>query len=138
MASTYDPTKVKLFYGVLPVSGYADGSMIDVRPMGEGVTILTGTAGETCFIDTKNKKHEMMFRLFNTARLPNAALEALFNAGNLPLPVAILSLSTGELIVSGNAKIERIPGTTYDNNVPVREWKLMIPSLETQGLPIGT
>lgn len=135
MRDTYDPTRTKMTWGVLPISGYADGSMIQVNPIGDGVRGVTGTAGETAFIETPNRQHEVTFRLFETAQIINAALMALFNAGNLPAPVTIASLSTGKIFVSGAAKLERIPGTTYDNNVPVLEWKLIVLRGDTQSIP---
>lgn len=132
--TTYDPTRVSLIWGILPITGFADGTMIQVSPQGDGVRAVTGTAGETAFIETPNRQHEVMFRLFETAP-SNVALTLLFEAGNVPAPMAIASLSTGAATAAGAAKLERIPGTTYDNNVPVREWKLIVPKLATAMTP---
>lgn len=134
MTGTYDPTLNKFVYGVLPVSGYADGSMIQINPVGDGVKAVTGTAGETAFIETPNRQHEIMFRLFETSPF-NAALALAFNAGNPPVPITVISLSTGATMAAGAGKLERIPGVTYDNNVPVREWKVVVPKLDTLIIP---
>lgn len=133
--ATYDPTRVRLFWGIVRIDGFADGTMIQVSPQGDGVRAVTGTAGETAFIETPNRQHEVTFRLFETANETlmlsggsmNAALALLFEAGNIPAPLSIASASTGVLFQASSAKLERIPGTTYDNNVPVREWKFIIP-----------
>mgnify|MGYP001559136436 FL=1 len=132
--ATYDPTRVHLIYGILPITGFAEGSMITLSPQGDGVRAVTGTAGETAFIETPNRQHEVTFRLFETAP-SNVALMLLFQAGNVPVPLAINSMSTGATMLAAAAKLERIPGTTYDKDVPVREWKLVIPKLETVFIP---
>ena len=101
--ATYDPTRVKMIWGVLPISGYADGSMIQDTPQGDGVRGVTGTAGEKAFIETPNRQREITFRLFETNQVINSALMALYNAGNLPAPLSIISLSTGVVHVADAA-----------------------------------
>lgn len=139
MTATYDPTRVSLVWGLLPITGFADGTMINVTPQGDGVRAITGTAGETAFIETPNRQHEVEFRLMETAGgtplATNTALVALFEAGNLPAPMTLTSVSTGATMAAGAAKLERVPGTTYDNNMPVRAWKLIIPKMGTAILP---
>jgi hypothetical protein len=133
--STYDPQRLNLIWGVIAISGYADGSMVQISPQGDGVRAITGTAGETAFIETPNRQHEVMFRLMETSPI-NGALMLLFEAGNVPAPLSLTSLSTGAGMIADAAKLERIPGVTYDNNVPVREWKLIVPKLATILSPI--
>ena len=135
MTRSYDPTQVFLTYGVLPVSGYADGSMIQVSPVGDGNKAMVGTAGEAAFVKTPNRQNEVTFRLFETSPV-NAALALLYNAGNVPVPVALVSASTGALAGAGAGILERIPGVTYEAGVPVREWKAICPQWDTQFIPL--
>lgn len=135
MVATYDPQKVVMTWGLLPVSGYADGTMITDTPEGDGVKGQIGTAGESAFVETPNRLHTVAFRLYETSPM-NAALAALFDSGNVPAPVTITSIGTGAQARGSAAKLERIPGTTYDNGVPVREWKLIVLRMETGFVPL--
>ena len=135
MAKQYNPTQVMLTYGVLPVSGYADGSMIQVSPVGDGTKSQVGTAGEAVIVRTPNKQHEVTIRLFETSPV-NAALALLFNAGNPLLPLTLVSLSTGAFMGAGSGCLERIPGVTYEAGAPVREWKVICPEFDSQFVPV--
>lgn len=134
--ATYDPTLVALIYGPLPISGFADGTMIQDSPIGDGVKGMTGTGGETAFIETANRQRELTFRLTETANAMNIALEALFNAGNPELTVFLNSISTGQTMVAARAKLERIPGTSYDAGWPIREWKIIMLKAEHVMVPV--
>lgn len=136
MAGTYDPTLVNLIYGPLPITGFADGSMISDSPVGDGVKGVTGTGGEVAFVETANRQREVTFRLFETANPVNIALQALYNAGNPTLSLFINSISTGQTMVAALCKLERIPGTSYDAGIPIREWKIIVLKGEHQAIPV--
>lgn len=129
--ATYDPQLVSLVWGAIQMSGYAEGSMIAATMTGDKNKVQVGSAGATCFAKTANRAGEVTFRLFETSPL-NAALSAAYDAGNVEVPMTLASLSTGAKMHGGNAILADKPGTTYDNNVPVREWKLIVDNMDSQ------
>lgn len=134
--ASYNPAQILLLFGVIPISGFADGSMIEVVPVGPGTKVVQGTQGETTFIKTSNRQVEVNFRLFESA-FSNVALSAYYNTLDVPVPVILVSLSTGAVAAAGAGSLERIPGTTYDGNVPVRDWKIICPVFDQQLLPVA-
>lgn len=130
--TTYDPGKVFMMWGPIPISGFAAGSMVNVQHQGEGVKAETGTAGETAFVESYDKRGTVTIRLMATSPI-NAILSAAYQAGNLPVFLAITSLSTAAVHAAGEAKIQRPPDTDYGAEVPVREWVFIVPKLDDLG-----
>lgn len=132
--AVYIPSAMAFTFGPVPITGFAEGSMIEITPIGDGTKVIQGTQGETCFIKTSNKRAEITFRLMENA-FANSALAAYVNTVDVPIPVFLSSLSTGAVAVAGVGGLERVPGVTYDGNVPVRAWKILCPHLEQQMIP---
>lgn len=130
--ATFDPGKVIVQFGAIPVSGFADGSMVNVEPQGDGVTAVVGSAGETAFVESHDRRSLVTIRLMGTSPI-NALLSAWFQAGNIPAPLVISSLTTATIHASGEAKLQRNPGADYGADVPVREWIFVVPVMDHLG-----
>lgn len=129
MTETYDPGQVLATFGAIALSGFTGGSMINVRRLGEGVRAEVGTAGEAAYVESYDKRAEIDFNIMATSPT-NALLKAHLQAGNLPVPFGLTSLSTGEVMAAGDAKIKRSPDKDFGDGVPVRTWTLVIAKLE--------
>lgn len=130
MTATYDPGKVLVMFGAIPISGYADGSMVNVQLEGEGVRAETGTAGETAYVESHDRRATVTVRLMETAAAVNTLLSAWFNAGNVEMPLIVTNLSTGRTHASGGAKIKNIPNADRGSDVPVLEWNFVVPVMD--------
>lgn len=125
---TYDPGLVKVLFGVIPVDGFAAGSMVKVSHQGDGTKAQVGSAGEAAFVASRNRSAIVECPLMSTAGV-NTALALAYQAG-LPLPLVILDVNTGSSHVSPQAMIERIPDADYAADVPVRNWRFVCAKME--------
>jgi len=125
---TYDPKKNIVTFGVIPVDGFADGDAIVVERKGSGVDTEHGIGGEWAFKEDANNGGMIKLRLMATA-ISNRLLMLHYHAGNLPVPVMVTNLSTGEIEVGGKAKIKQPPSKSYSASVGVREWVLVVGEL---------
>lgn len=128
-ASVYDPGLVKASLGGIVFDGFAEGDMIDVEMLGDGTKVQVGTTGESAFTRSYNRSAKLTFSIMETSKV-NAALTLYWQGGNPSKPFGLASLSTGAVLASGAGMLERVPGVTYSNEVPVRKWVVMIAALD--------
>lgn len=129
MTTTYDPGLVLAQFGVITLSGFAEGEMIEVEFLGEGTGVAVGTGGEAAYVENHNRSAKIKARLMATSPI-NIALSAHYLASNLPAPFVITSLSTLEVLAAGDAKITKMPNSSFGAEVPVREWEWVCAQLE--------
>lgn len=127
--AVYDPGLVKASLGAVILDGFAEGDMIEVEPLGDGTKVTVGTAGEHAFTRSYNKSAKVTCSIMETSKT-NALLTTHMQAGNPALPFGLASLSTGAVHIAGEAMLERTPGTTYNGDVPVRKWVIMVALLD--------
>lgn len=132
----YDPANTKLVWGAIGISGFAEGTMIEVEPGGEGNKVQVGTAGEAAYVKDRNRSAKVKFRVMETARAVMVQLSAAYQIGNIPAPLGIIDLSTGMKGGAASAMLERWPGVTKDNGVPVREFVLVCAIYEEVVTPV--
>lgn len=136
MANEYDPRQVKVIFGPLILNGLADGEMVSVAYQADGVSVVVGGQGDAVLVDDHDDSAEVTVR-FHAAHLAgqNTLRQLLvhYNAGNLALPFAIESVSTGESLASPAAKIKMRPDTAFaDGEAPVREVVFVCSALFSQ------
>jgi hypothetical protein len=95
---TYDPKKVIITLGGVPIGGYADGSFVQVDPNSETWTKKVGADGEVSRSLSNDNTHTVQITLKQMS-LSNAYLRTVMNANKLTglgmLPLSITDLSTG-------------------------------------------
>lgn len=138
--STYDPKNVIMNFGLaLRIQGFASGSMIAVRYTDEGARSYVGTTGEAVGVKSYQRSAEITVRLMATGagRRTLAVLLTHFNAGNVALPLAIVSRDTGEALVCPQALIKQYPGAEFGgaDTEPMREIMFTCPELRMQTAP---
>lgn len=135
--TTFDPKKVNINFGPLPLRGFADGTMITVAFQGDGATSAVGATGEAVIIKNHDRRATVTARLMGTGAGRNtlAALAASFTAGNPQLPLSITSIDTGEQIGAGSAVIKRMPDFGFGGEAPVREVVFEVPQMDVYVAP---
>jgi hypothetical protein len=132
--TSYDPKRVGVSFGPLPILGYASGSMIEVTMLGDGTRAAVGTQGEAVLVDNHNQSAEVKVRLMATGLGRNTLhfLRAHMIAGNPALPLMLNSLDTGEKIGGGVAKLKNYPDASLGDDAPIREVTFVVARLDQQ------
>jgi hypothetical protein len=100
LVSTYDPKKVIITLGGVPISGYADGTFVQIDPNAEAWTKKVGADGEVVRGLSNDNTHTIQVTLLQTS-LSNAYLRTVMNADKLTglgmLPLSFTDLNTAEV-----------------------------------------
>jgi hypothetical protein len=96
---SYDPKKVIVTLGGVPISGYADGTFVQIDPNGETWVKKVGADGEVSRSLSNDNTHTIQLTLGQMS-LSNVYLRTVMNADKLTglgmLPLSIIDLSTAE------------------------------------------
>jgi hypothetical protein len=99
MLTTYDPKLVIITYGGTPISGFVDGTFIDIAPSKEGFTRKVGADGEVMRSRSNDNTHDVTVTLMQSS-LANQYLstcnqaDRLSGAGMLPLSITDMNGTT--------------------------------------------
>jgi hypothetical protein len=99
IVGSYDPKKVIITLGGVPISGYADGTFVQVDPTSETWIRKIGADGEVVRSLSNDKTHIIQITLLQTS-LSNVYLRTAHNADKLTglgmLPLSFTDLNTME------------------------------------------
>lgn len=125
MVKTYDPKMVSASFGALTISGYADGTFINVTRSGEAFTKRKGSGGD---VERTNKNafdFTIEITLLQTSSI-NTALSALMDADQLGnvgvLPFIIKDISGQTLFTAPQAWISQDPALEESDETTNRTW----------------
>jgi hypothetical protein len=97
---TYDPKKVIITLGGVPIGGYADGTFVQVDPNSETWTKKVGADGEVARSLTNDNTHTIQITLMQTS-LSNAYLRMVMSVDKFTglgmLPLTFTDLNTMEI-----------------------------------------
>jgi len=122
---TYDPHKVIITFGGIPLTGYADGTFISAKPSADRFTRKVGADGEVGRARGADRTHEVTLTLLQVSPSNDylstvLAADALSNAGVLPLQIADLSGTT--LQFWDAAWIKTPPSMDDGKEIADRQW----------------
>lgn len=126
----YDPNRVKVILAGIPLSGYADGDMVEIEYVSDQFADVQGTDGETSRSKTNDLRATVTINLMQTSP-SNDLLSALVNTdlladGGAGVGVFILTDLSGNTILSSqNAWIKKIPGQAFGREAQERSWTIM-------------
>jgi hypothetical protein len=125
---TYNPKKVLLTFGGIPISGYAKGTFIKVTPAADTFTKKVGADGEVARAQSSDDTSEVTITLMKTSD-SNVYLNTIKESDKLiddgVLPLSITDLSSGrEAMFWAQAWIKKAPDKEYGDDVPDRTWTL--------------
>lgn len=122
---TYDPNKVIVIFGGIPISGFADGTFINIVAAADRFTKKVGADGEVARAKTNDFTNEVTLTLLQTS-LSNtylstvANLDRLSNAGALPL---LITDTNGDTLESwGTAWVKKMPDSGFAKETGERAW----------------
>ena len=121
----YDPKRVNVFFGGVPITGFADGSFISVTPSSQYWTKVSGADGEKARAKSNDNSHEVTITLMQTSQSNDylsgiLALDRASNAGKLPLTIVDLSGTTKMNWL--NAWIRQPPDVDESKEITERAW----------------
>ena len=122
---TYDPKMVVITFGVIPISGYAEGTFVSVNRSGDAFVKSKGAGGDVERINKNQGDFEVTVTLQQTATV-NAELSAALaadqvtNAGVLPLTIEDKLGQT--LFEAPQAWIRKDPDWEDGDDLNSREW----------------
>ena len=99
LVKTYNPKRVIVVFGGVPISGFADGSYITITPGSQRYTKAVGADGEVARGKSNDNTHEVTLTLIATSVSNNVLssfvlVDKLSDAGALPLQIIDLSGTT--------------------------------------------
>jgi hypothetical protein len=124
---TYDPKSVILVVGGVPISGYADGTFVEVAREVDTFSKKTGADGYTTRIKSNNTSGTVTITLMQTSPSNDvlsgfAALDQLSNAG--VVPVMVKDSSGTSINVSAQGWIRKVPDQAFGAEINTREWAI--------------
>lgn len=143
---TYDPKSVTVVIGGFPISGFADGTFINIMRSSDAFTKTVGADGDTTRVKSNDKSGEMtitldMTSISNDVLTTIALRDELANAG--VVTVRIKDLLGASTYVSATGWIRKLPEVEYSKETSTREWVIDMGDLEmfvggnAPSVPIG-
>jgi len=124
---TYDPKKVVLIVGGVPIGGFADGTFINVMRSEDAFTKVVGADGDTTRSKSNDKSGEMEITLLQTS-MSNDVLTGFAMADELQnkgaVPVLLKDLSGTSAFASAFGWVRKLPDSEYGKEVSERSWTL--------------
>lgn len=126
VVSTYNPEEVIfLLAGILPVSGYTDGTFISIKKDVQTFTSTTSTDGAQSRLYINSSAYTITLVLSNLSSSNDFltklhALDQVTQRGKFPL--LIKDLNGSSLFVAATCWIEQIPEVTFSNEITSRTW----------------
>ncbi len=126
--STYNPASVLVIIGGVPVSGYADGTFIEISALSDGVTSVAGADGEIARAIGTDNRHSVNLTLLQTSS-SNDVLSSLHaldrkSSGGVMQPVLVQDLSGRTLFAASKAWIKKSANVSFGKTVEGRQWMM--------------
>ena len=132
-SSVYDPRRILVTFGPLPLVGLAPGRFVTARRDAATWSTVDGTNGEFKRIRSRKKSGSVEVILRGTAPV-NRVLGILANAderaGNVFATLAVTDTLNGALFFSRSAYIERFPEMVYSKEEGDIAWNFICDDLD--------
>lgn len=125
--TTYDPKKNITIFGGLEISGYAEDTMIEIEPLGDGMKSFVGCDGETARSIDPNQNYKVTIKLMSTSAsndLLSTQFELDRDTGQGMLPLIFKDLSGNTTFFAEQAWVTKPPKVTREKTVKSTEWVL--------------
>ncbi|EOX4865096.1 TPA: phage protein [Haemophilus influenzae] len=125
--ATYAPDEVSIVIGAVIVSGFADGTFIDIEEMSDGVSSVAGADGEVARATSADPRKKVTLTLLQTSDT-NDVLSELYAADkvskNATFPIAVKDLRGRSLFAASMAWVVKSAKLELGKEVGSREWTL--------------
>lgn len=131
--NSYDPKSVIITVGGVPISGFADGTFLEITADTPQFSKTVGADGFTTRVKSNNYGGVMTITLAQSSPSNDVlsgflALDRAINAGVVPVLVKDMSGST--LFFAGTAWIQQFPDVVFGNEINTRAWILDLADME--------
>ncbi len=122
---TYDPKKVNVIFGGKEITGFAEDSMISIKPMGEGITSICGADGEVSRSMDPDTRGEVTISLLGSSQSNNTlsdlhASDRATGSGMQALQIKDLMGTT--VFSAPQAWVRNYPEKGFSKQLPEVEW----------------
>lgn len=124
---TYDPKNVKVIFGVIELSGFAEGTMISIASNGPKFEKTRGGDGQVNRINKNAGDYTVTVTLDRTSLsndLLSAALIADVNTNGGIVPFTVKDLNGTSVFFAAEAWIANDPDSEEADTMPTREWTI--------------
>jgi hypothetical protein len=142
MVTTYDPQKVIITFGGTPLSGYAEGTFVEVAQASKLYTRKVGADGKVVRSKSANNCHDVTLTLLQSS-LSNNYLSTQNQidraTGHNTLPLTITDLNGATLLFWPQAWVEEPDSWGYGAEVTDRAWVFCTGQISTDnrgGIPL--
>jgi hypothetical protein len=130
---TFDPKSVIVTIGGVPMSGYADGTFLEITADTQQFTKVVGADGYTTRVKSNNYGGVMTLTLSQSSPSNDVLsgflnLDRTVNGGVVPILIKDLSGST--IVFSGTGWIQQFPDVTFGNEINNRAWTLDLTDID--------
>ena len=130
---TYNPKKVVLVVGGVPMGGYADGTFILFERTSDQYTKISGADGEVSRAKSNDRTGMMTLTLAQTSDSNDilsgiAQLDERLDSG--VVPVLLKEIDGTTTIFSGTGWIRKMPNVEFGKEITNREWILDVAETE--------
>lgn len=130
---TIDPKQTLVLIGGVAMSGFADGTFIEIVSDAQQFTKVVGADGYTTRVKTNNYNATLTLTLAQSSPSNDVlsgflALDKAANAG--VVPVLIKDMTGNTLIFSSTSWIQQFPDITYSNEMTERAWTIELVDLD--------
>jgi hypothetical protein len=130
---TFDPKSVIVTIGGVPMSGYADGTFLEITADTQQFSKVVGADGYTTRVKSNNYGGVMTLTLSQSSPSNDilSGFLAADRAANLGVvPILVKDLSGTTVIFSGTGWIQQFPDVTYGNEINNRGWVLDLADID--------
>lgn len=122
---TFDPKDVVVSIGGVPMSGYADGTFLEITADTQQFTKVVGADGYTTRVKSNNYGAVMTLTLSQSSP-SNDVLSGILNLDRLSnrgvVPILVKDLSGTTVFFAGTGWIQQFPDVSYGNEINNRAW----------------
>ncbi len=125
----YDPDLVTTIFAAIPLTGFAEDTMVTIEEEDDAFTEVGGVDGDVSRSKVLGRRATITFHLMSTSRA-NAALSALHeqdlqSAGGAGVAPMMVKDGNGiSVFATDKAWIAKRPTVTYGKQATSREWKI--------------
>jgi len=130
-SKTFNSSDLIVVFGALHLTGFSDGSYIEITYNNPWWTHKAGADGEVASVRSNRLDANVKFTLLQTSMDNDALMAFLLSdfTANTPLPLLIKDLNGLTLFECAKARIDKVPDTAYSTDPTDREWNIFCPRL---------
>jgi len=125
---TYNPSKVLVIMNGVPLSGFADGTFINITQMNDGITTIVGADGEIARAINTDRRCTVTVTLNQTSP-GNEALSGMYSidlltCGGIVGPLMIQDLCGETIFMASQAWVVKPADVEYAKTITNRAWQI--------------